>query len=210
MAADLSESHVGQVIRGTIAGISADRLRRLADAAGVRFEWLASGEGPMEDRSAPQSGGGPAAEPAHRAEGAEQARRAGVWEVAIRDVLAQPARPEDLDRSAAWWAAQMVARQEELLDEADRFRQRRPSNTGEIPKVQRTPPAKPSAPASGRRPSAPPSDDDPFAPDPAPSSRAPVHESGELVREIDPDQAQEITGEQKHAAMAAAKKKAKS
>ena len=72
---------------------------------------------------------------------------------------------------ALWWADQMRLRQHQLV-----------SNTGQIPKVQRVPPPHPSAPR--RR--------DPFEPEPAPSSRAPVHESGEIPREIDPDQAQLI------------------
>ena len=106
-----------------------------------------------------------------RAEAARLARAAGVYEAAIESVLADPPPPGAEALPALWWADQMRLRQHQLV-----------SNTGQIPKVQRVPPPHPSAPR--RR--------DPFEPEPAPSSRAPVHESGEIPREIDPDQAQLI------------------
>ena len=99
------------------------------------------------------------------------ARAAGVYEAAIESVLADAPPPGAEALPALWWADQMRLRQHQLV-----------SNTGQIPKVQRVPPPHPSAPR--RR--------DPFEPEPAPSSRAPVHESGEIPREIDPDQAQLI------------------
>lgn len=45
LAAGLSQSHVGQLIRGDLEAPSAESLHALARAAGVSFRWLATGEG---------------------------------------------------------------------------------------------------------------------------------------------------------------------
>lgn len=46
----ISESLVRQYLTGTMP--SADRLVRMADATGVRVEWLAAGRGPMRESAA--------------------------------------------------------------------------------------------------------------------------------------------------------------
>ena len=134
----------------------------------------------------------------NRAEAARLARDAGVLPAAIQSVLDEQLEPGAESWSVLAWANRMQARQFEIMP-----------NTGQLPRTPRqAPPPKPSAPASGRRPSAPPGDDL-FAPDHDPPSRASVHESGEIPREIGPDQAQEVTAAQRRAALAAAKGRAK-
>lgn len=129
-------------------GASAETLRKIAIATGVRLEWLVTGEGRMleegeeVDTRLPQ-----------RAIAAEQARKEGVWPEAIRSRLADPLTEREPRMSAAWWLLQIKVREEEMLEEARRRLEERDPPPTPRPAKKEPPPK--SAPASHARPAEP-------------------------------------------------------
>lgn len=113
-----SSSHMGLIrkrLREEPGAILLGTLEKIARGAGVSVAWLVAG-----DDAGPQPDPSPA-----RTAAARVARSRGVWEEAIRSVLAEAVGEADSTRTAIWWLSRMMMREEELIDEALRRRQAR-------------------------------------------------------------------------------------
>jgi len=112
--AGLADSHIGLLrarLRSDPGAVTVSTLEAIAKAANVSVAWLIVGEGDPRERA----GVAPS-----KAAAAGLARAEGVWEEAIRSVLAEPATADNESRPAAWWLLRIKMRELELLDEADR------------------------------------------------------------------------------------------
>jgi len=88
-------------------------LMAIAEAANVSLTWLVTGdEGPSV--TTPTN--------AAREEAAHLARDQGVWEEAIRSVLADQPSPSEATKPTRWWLLRMQMRELDMLEEAMRRR----------------------------------------------------------------------------------------
>jgi transcriptional regulator with XRE-family HTH domain len=108
----------GSAVSNTIAALKQDpgavtlrTLMGIAEAANVPLSWLVTGE-EVPNASTPAS--------SSRDEAARLARAEGVWEEAIRSVLAEQPSPSESTKPARWWLLRMQMRELDMLEEATR------------------------------------------------------------------------------------------
>jgi transcriptional regulator with XRE-family HTH domain len=126
LAAGLSQSHVGLLIRGDLGSqVSMETIAKLAQAAGVDLTWLATGAG-----TPTRAPGDPV--PA-RAAAAHLAREAGVSELAIAAVMVEDVPLERASMPVLWWANRMQTRALEMIGQ----REPTPAAVSEIKRTSR-------------------------------------------------------------------------